>query len=251
MGPKVSDFQLSVSAWLRCVPSNHTSTKLLVQLHLSQAPQQTRDWKYLRLLVLHNILHYVLPENPLISTSPANVVVWSWHFRALDAQVPVLCKSSSRSWWPHHHCNGWKWFWPHISCWGEKMPFRFLVPGCLANARSFQVGSVVGYLLCNICIWASTICGFHRWGTTNLSRRFHSVQPPQDPVTKMPTNLYVSMLYIQVNFKSNIKNSTCSPLNKLTDPRVLRADKPTLNPYSQSISPFQTQKIRSSQCDLP
>lgn len=33
--------------------------------------------KYLRLLVLQNILHYVLPENPLISTSPANVVVWS------------------------------------------------------------------------------------------------------------------------------------------------------------------------------
>jgi hypothetical protein len=43
----------------------------------SQAPQQTRDRKYLRLLVLQNILHYVLPENPLISTSPANVVVWS------------------------------------------------------------------------------------------------------------------------------------------------------------------------------
>jgi hypothetical protein len=160
---------------------------------------------------LQYILHHVLPENPLKPTSTTNIVVWPWHFRALDAQVPVLCKNPSRSWWSHHHCNGRKWFWPRTPCWGEKVPIRFLASRCLANARSFQVGSV-GYLVCNIHIWASTICGFLRWGTMNLSGRFHLVQPPQNPVTKISTNLYVSLLYIQVNLQSNIKNSTCSSM---------------------------------------
>lgn len=45
---------------------------------------------------------------------------------------------------------------------------------------------------------------------SDLSRRFHFVKPAEDPVTKVPTNFQVSLLYILVNLECYVKYSTCS-----------------------------------------
>lgn len=93
------------------------------------------------------------------------------------------------------------------------MPIRFLISD-LGATWSFQVGWV--YLLCHAHARVSTIIEafelFRR--TPNISWWFHPIKPTQDPIPKVSTHFYVSLLYALVNADRCVKHSTCSPIKK-------------------------------------
>lgn len=124
---------------------------------------------YLPVSLLQQVLHYILP-NYSFKTPYSTNVVCTCHFRTPDTQVSVLGNRPSGPWWSHHHWNCRQCFSPCISWRGEQMPARILVSGCLNAPRACR-------LPFHVHVWVSTIWGFHWWGRTDLSRRFHPVQP--------------------------------------------------------------------------
>lgn len=151
---------------------------------------------------MYHPLPYVHPE----TFRPTSHVTWSQHFRS--SEMSILGHTPSSLWWSHHHWNGWERLRPNISCWGKKMPSRILISGYLRTPRRFQIGGI--YLLCHAQAWASTIGWISRRGTANLGWWFDSVKTSQNPVTKIPTNFYVPLLYVMMNLECYIKYGTCS-----------------------------------------
>ena len=154
---------------------------------------------------MYHPLPYVLPE----TSCPTARITRSQHF--WPREVSILGHGPSRLWWPYHHWNGWERLRPNISGRGKKMPSRILIPRCLGAPRRFQIGGI--YLLCHAQARASAIGSFSRRVHTNLSWWFHSVKTSQNPVTNIPTNFYVPLLYVSMNLECYIKYNTCSTAN--------------------------------------
>lgn len=138
-------------------------------------------------------------------TETSSSVICFHCFRAIDAVLSVLNGNPSRLWLPHDHCNGREGLRPSVHWWGNwHILIEFLTNQHSRARPMFRVGGV-GSLLYHFDVFDSAI-GM----SMNLSRWFHSIKPSQNPATKIPTNFYISMLNVLVNFYSNIKYGTCS-----------------------------------------
>lgn len=144
-------------------------------------------------------LHDVLPNNTLW---PILSVIWSNHFRSIEAEVPALDGSPSRIWWSHHPCNGRKNLWPQ---WGKQVPIRVFLEQ--SRVTSGLVARRASCMLCYVPSWAM---GLSRRRTSNVCWRLCSIKPSQNEVSKIPTHFYVSFLNALMNLDRYIKYSTGS-----------------------------------------
>lgn len=160
--------------------------------HIKQSPKTKR--KRSSHLDLQHPLHNVLSNNTLKATSS---VIQTWSIRYADVQMPVLGHSSREPCWPHHLCNGRKWFRP-----------GFIVSWYRNATRIFQVRWVCN-LLCQVHVCTWPMLRSLLVGCTDLSRWFQLVQPSQYPVTNTSPNFQISLLYVLVNLDRYITFSMC------------------------------------------
>lgn len=126
-----------------------TCLKNTTNIPSSTRKQQVEEHLYSTSSALQHPLPNILPNDTSFKP-PSGVVQCSYSFRSIDEQVPILghC-TSSRLWWSHHRCNAWKRFIiTQTLRAGKQMPIRFLISRCVDASIIFQLGRIVGFLVC-------------------------------------------------------------------------------------------------------
>lgn len=77
------------------------------------------------------------------------------------------------------------------------------------------------------------------------------IKPSKDPVSQVSPGFKISFLYLPMDLQCHIKHTPCSPVSKLTNLRILRANHPPLNLQCESVRSLQAQEIGRCQCNLP
>lgn len=153
--------------------------------------------------LLQHPLHYVFTNSSI--PLPSN----DREIKPAHAQMPVLSQITPSVRWPHHHCNCRIRPRPHYP-WTKHMPIRITISVRTEVSQGFLVCRAL-YLLSHAHAFTWIACRSW-WGrSTDLSWRFHSVQPSQDSIAQISSNFNVPFLDVSVNFKSHIKNCMSSP----------------------------------------
>lgn len=126
--------------------------------------------------------------------------------------MSVLSRSSIGSRRLDHHRDRREWLVPEVFQRGKQMPIGFTVLWSLRRVRvRFGTGQF-RQSLCLVHVGIAVVWQF--WPSTDLSCWFHLIEPTKNPISEIPTNFYVSFLYVLVNRNRHIEDFTSPPENK-------------------------------------